>query len=665
MSLAQSKTDIINKEEYESIFNSEGEYIGYPIYQLTIDWAGDLGDPPTWTEATAQYATSVNLCKRCSEFDLRELFKRYDKDASVPESDAFEISLGEIHSMVQNECGFCQFLVQVAAYLWRSEGLPSDVLCTLKRAAGPTYKCTIFSVNCTSSQLPGFDRSTNPVRETELTLWRDDPRDAEGSLRPRFCPGGTPAKPWQPLTMVAILAQLCVNQHPKCRQQAGLGLRMKTRLFVIDLNELTLIPAPQDCQYVALSYVWGSQSGNAEIRPIKLSTEKNIPLPTEIPTTIIHAMNIAKQFGFEYFWVDQLCIPEDARDGQIAEMDLVYQNATITLVAAVENAESGLPGVGALDRRRNVPVVLEVGGVNIGIRTPMLVSHAISDEVWETRGWTYQEKVLSSRQLVFTEHEVYYKCLEGEKGEESCHQSNTIQFTRDSLFTWGELLSVAHGRVAWQIYGDCVGVYTKRKLTFESDVLHAFKGITSYFTYKYDWTFCWGLPDDNFALSLLWTNTTTTRRETGTISFPSWSWAGWVGRASYDGFRPKELVQAESLDSFKDFVPASWKPGMLGEAAQSGILTLDAECKDINEANCGLFKEPLSWGSLQAFEDNKDINGCVFIGVVALSDTKAPPYVRGLIAKSEGNVAYRVCTAGIDLEKWLGMSRELRSISIA
>jgi hypothetical protein len=47
-------------------------------------------------------------------------------------------------------------------------------------------------------------------------------------------------------------------------------------------------------------------------------------MPAKFPLTIVHAMNVAKQFGFGYLWVDQLCIPEDVRDNQIAEMDLVY-----------------------------------------------------------------------------------------------------------------------------------------------------------------------------------------------------------------------------------------------------------------------------------------------------------------------------------------------------
>lgn len=665
----KTKTALINKQEYDSIFNSAGEYIGYPIYQLTISWTDELGDPPTWTETTAQYSKATDLCEKCSGFDLKELFKAYPESEQVSEEDAFEVDLGKIHDMLQNKCDLCNFFIEIAAYMWRRGTLASDALCKLKRTVKSTYEYTVFSVDCTNTELPDYDSSSGFVKTRELSLWRPNPRDEQGNLVTARRADITPNRPWMPLSMIAILTQACMNQHPKCAEQTSLGLQMKSQLFVINLHDLVLVPAPKGCKYVALSYVWGPQTGEWEIRPIKSSTVESLPIPKNIPRTIIHAMNVAKGCGFDYIWVDQLCIPEDARDLQIAEMDVVYRNAALTIIAAVENATSGLPGIGAMNRTRNVPSVLDVAGVCIGLRTPRMVAHALRGEVWDTRGWTYQEKVLSSRQLVFTEHEVFYKCLGGEKGEESCHQSNVVEFTRDSFFSWGELLSVAHGRDAWQIYTDCIGVYSKRNFTFESDILNAFEGIVGYFRQKYDWTFCWGLPDDNFALSLLWKSPDAVRRQMDNFQIPSWSWAGWRGDIVYEDFRPKELDAAESDESSRDFRAASWKAVMLEEASKSGILVVEAECIDINSANIEIVQEIVGSGSLKPFEDGTSILGCVFIAFVVLSDarksrTKETPYVRGLVVKMEGNVAYRVRVAGAHFDKWLLASRDLRSISI-
>src|SRR5436190_5797961 len=326
------------------------------------------------------------------------------------------------------------------------------------------------------------------------------------------------------------LVHACIQLHPKCKQQGSLDINMTTQMFAIDVNQIRIVPAPRDCKYVTLSYVWGTRAASRnQINPIESSTDTNVEFPEEIPPTIIHAMNVTKQLGFKYLWADQVCIPRDCRESQISEMDKIYRKATLTIVAAVQDAESGLPGVGAWNRKREAPPVLRVNGVNIGLRTPAIPKQSLQRTTWVTRGWTFQEKVLSSRQLIFTEDDVYYACLEGEKSELDCHQSNEINFTRDAFFEFGGVLAVAHGRVAFQIYGDCVDAYSDRNLSYPADILNGFAGLMSYLSDRFDWGFCWGLPDDNFGLCLLWTSSSTTRRDArdsqGRV-FPSWSWAG-------------------------------------------------------------------------------------------------------------------------------------------
>jgi hypothetical protein len=186
---------------------------------------------------------------------------------------------------------------------------------------------------------------------------------------------------------------------------------------------------------------------------------------------------------------------------------------------------------------------------------------------------------------------------------------------------------------------------------------------------KYDWTFSWGLPDGNFALSLLWKSPNAVRRQLEDFQIPSWSWAGWRGDIVYEDFRPKELEVAESDESFKDFRAASWKEGMLEEAAKSGILVVEAECIDINDTTFDIIQEPTGSGTLGPLKGGTSVLGGVFIAFVVLSDsrkskTEESSYVRGLVVKMEGNLAYRVRVVGIQLEKWLLVSRDLRSISI-
>lgn len=102
----------------------------------------------------------------------------------------------------------------------------------------------------------------------------------------------------------------------------------------------------------------------------------------------------------------------------------------------------------------------------------------------------------------------------------------------------------------WADYKDKVRQYTARLLSFEEDILNAFAGIMEFYQEKIGTKFCWGLPtksDQLFALSLLWgagedkdrTWLKLKRRSvqpprhvrSQSASFPSWSWAGWIGGA--------------------------------------------------------------------------------------------------------------------------------------
>ena len=663
MSAEHARARLLEKEEYNEIFDEEGNYIGYPTYLLNVDWE-EIGNPPAWCESTTTYVEATSLCQSCSQYDFKKLLEQFDDEKSNPDSFTYTIPLGTIDTIASRakECSFCQFILTVAMFSYRESGVTSNAVCTLKRNGHSYSKNALLSVDCTDCNT--VDGIVRPNREKELILWHDNSYTVKSGTM-EFLPTSSPTGSFPLLSAISWLVGGCIAVHPKCRQQAMLGLRMSTKIFVIDVQVISIVQAPIDCKYAALSYVWGPQvSRRSHTNPIKISEQRHVEFPEDVPPTIFHAMNVAKQLGFRYLWVDQLCIPEDCRESQISEMDKIYRNATLTIVAAVQDAEFGLPGVGAMNRKRHAPPILRVNGLNIGVRLPYSLYRALEDTIWESRGWTFQEKALSSRQLVFTEDDIYYRCLEGEMSEFDCHKSNEIKFTRGTLVQLGGVLATAHGRVPFQIYGDCVDAYTARNLTFPTDILNGFAGLMSFLSDKFHWKFCWGLPDDNFGLALLWMSSSTARRDARDArgrAFPSWSWAGWLGTVSYYSFRPKGLKQAEGI--YEDFIAATWDCAMVENAAESGIIVLQADCVDIIDANSGIFQDPTDWGTLKPFEGNQVEVGNVFIAIVLLKEKQ--PHVRGLMIKLDGAVAHRVGVAGVDPEMWLGTSRASRRIQLA
>ena len=86
----------------------------------------------------------------------------------------------------------------------------------------------------------------------------------------------------------------CSASHNCCtsRQQGTLqGLR------VIDCIQRIVVLAPEKCDYVALSYVWG-KAGNMPL-------QEAYDLKAELPATIEDSITTTLVLGYQYLWVDK------------------------------------------------------------------------------------------------------------------------------------------------------------------------------------------------------------------------------------------------------------------------------------------------------------------------------------------------------------------------
>ncbi|KAK0708477.1 heterokaryon incompatibility protein-domain-containing protein, partial [Lasiosphaeris hirsuta] len=165
---------------------------------------------------------------------------------------------------------------------------------------------------------------------------------------------------------------------------------------VIDITTRRVVQAPKECNYVALSYVWGNPAD---------STNSGFSCVVE------DSMIVCKALGYRYLWVDQDCNDQgnpNVLEKQVNAMDAVYGNAHLTIIAAAgEDSAYGLPGVGL--RPRVTQQLISLGKTTF-IRTFTHLQETLKASKWATRGWTFQEGVLSTRKLIFTDHQVAFQC---------------------------------------------------------------------------------------------------------------------------------------------------------------------------------------------------------------------------------------------------------------
>jgi hypothetical protein len=186
---------------------------------------------------------------------------------------------------------------------------------------------------------------------------------------------------------------------------------------VIDCETREIMLAPQDCQYVALSYVWGtSKQSSPELLPL---------LPSPAVLVVEDALIATLSVGLRYLWVDQYCIDQtDAATihALIQSMDAIYGGASITFIDALgDGAESGLPGVSLAHRLPQISINLSEFSTEITM-VPS-IQQEVSAAQWSTRAWTYQECLLSCRCLVFAPSQVYFQCWRIHCCETICHNS--------------------------------------------------------------------------------------------------------------------------------------------------------------------------------------------------------------------------------------------------
>lgn len=130
---------------------------------------------------------------------------------------------------------------------------------------------------------------------------------------------------------------------------------------------------------------------------------------------------------------------DDDKKIQIGQMGSIYDSAFLTIVAASGlDCNSGLPGLRAGSRsfEPEDAIVIPPTAHQVGLSL-LTTCHShgsdfnelhnlawddVEPSVWNSRGWTLQERALSRRNLIFTREQVLWACDGAYFCEESCFE---------------------------------------------------------------------------------------------------------------------------------------------------------------------------------------------------------------------------------------------------
>ncbi|KAF7184823.1 hypothetical protein CNMCM7691_006692 [Aspergillus felis] len=485
------------------------------------------------------------LCDRCAAIDLQTAFQPRQPGENL-ESGRFLLHLNPSREWPVEECRFCQLLeASRVDESWYSDSRGYDLVSTpISQSVWDDhsgYRITEHVEEVVLNAVHSFPSHREWVSmniawqkhvKGVIGLAHSSPPNQHHPFHMRDLRG-----PRADFDRVREWIERCCVFHDDCRLMHR-GTSMPR--WLIDCETRRLLLAQEGMEYAALSYVWGSTAGSGH-------TEFSNVLPGDVPSVVVDAMEVAQQLHTRYLWIDKYCINQFDKtefQSELSRMHLIYQGAKFTIIAAVGDATQGLPGTSSTPRAKiQVQSSLLYRGKRLSLSLPNPRTR-LTNSIWMTRGWTYQEAVLSRRCIYFTEQEIYFECRMATWRESISEPVEWIDPSMNQIFK------------SCHAFHDHVNLYTARNLSYPNDALNAFRGVLGHLTSQNQRTpllHHWGVEiytlsdrPDQYAPDLLWSHYSPPSLKIARVdpelrrrrAFPSWSWFGWnkrtrLFRASY------------------------------------------------------------------------------------------------------------------------------------
>ncbi|KAH7318067.1 heterokaryon incompatibility protein-domain-containing protein [Stachybotrys elegans] len=476
----------------------------------------------------------------------------HDLDKSLRTHPLIKVPLRALYGSAE-ECYTCGLLRKICLNFFPETEEAQDLL---KLDIFPSGKALLLSINA----IHVGDDEDDPLGEVEgkygrrwLKLWSLEETCSWEALK---------AGPRILLQHELLVAQAkswisrCEEDHVECRNESPNQLpkrlvhvsydsetdSYKTRLC--EPSALNGTNEQADQKYASLSHCWGAHR-ILETRSFNYQ-EHLLSIPwISLSQTFRDAVKFTYHLGLEYIWIDSLCIIQDQRGDwaeEAAKMAEYYANAHVTLAAT--SAADGSMGFFPQSVNEKQLMLLEANDS----RGRAVTLHVMEDvpHPWEadyeedayeyplmTRGWVYQEHMLSRRFLHFGGRELMWECRSGT----SCQCGMAESFLMHKYTTNSALSVMKRGGVGGlsrqqrqTLWYENVTSLMDLQFTYATDRLPAMAGIASQLGQAARGRYLAGLWEDTLVQDLCWRATADQAQRPEELQVaPSWSWASVKG----------------------------------------------------------------------------------------------------------------------------------------
>ena len=313
-------------------------------------------------------------------------------------------------------------------------------------------------------------------------------------------------------------------------------------------------------RYLTLSHRWGEQN------VVKLTSNNmdrlvhDLP-PRKLSETFKDAIKVTGQLRYQYIWIDSLCIIQDSAadwEREAVLMAKLYGRSECTLAALSMRGSQGC------FRRRN-PLfrrpcrLVKAHGVDVyaygfTISEPSgfglyegddddRPDFALDNNALLQRAWVFQERLISHRIIYLGASGLFWECCE-DKASEFWPNGNRHEIQQEGYRDHHNIpVKIALAKLAdpqhWHmqrwtgdppnvtfsnLWNEMVYIYTRARLTYESDRIVALSGVATMLQVRTGMTYLAGLWKELLPDGLTWrcskseTITKAQRRR------PTWSW---------------------------------------------------------------------------------------------------------------------------------------------